>query len=208
MKTIAFSVRSGLVAIVIGLSPAPRTALAQFIPRAAPEPAPPAPVRSESDDQAESGAEARAALDAIMLYDQDNPDLPAMQRADVATKDMPRDPMGFVDWMRALRENRISPRTSLDGKGSMKILDKDVILKNTKEMPWVRFPHLSHTMWLDCTNCHPSPFADKAGATRITMADIFRGKFCGMCHDRVAFVTFFSCMRCHSVPQTPLPPQK
>jgi hypothetical protein len=33
------------------------------------------------------------------------------------------------------------------------------------------------------------------------MADIFRGQYCGMCHDRVAFITFFSCMRCHSVPQ-------
>jgi len=80
-----------------------------------------------------------------------------------------------------------------------------VILKNTKEMPWVRFPHSSHTLWLDCSNCHPAPFVAKAGANTIMMADIFRGKYCGMCHDRVAFVTFFSCARCHSVPQPTAP---
>jgi c(7)-type cytochrome triheme protein len=74
-------------------------------------------------------------------------------------------------------------------------------MKNTKEMPFVRFPHYAHTLWLDCSNCHPAPFEPRSGSTSITMADIFRGKYCGMCHDRVAFITFFSCQRCHSVPQ-------
>lgn len=199
------------MAVAIGTLTVPTSALADFIP-ARPDPnagatqAPRAPARRESDGP--SGAEAKATLDAIILYDQDNPDLPVMQRADIATKNLPRDPMGFVDWMRALREGSINPRASLDGKAGMNILDKDVILKNTKEMPWVRFPHLSHTMWLDCSNCHPSPFVAQAGGNRITMSDIFRGKFCGMCHDRIAFVTFFSCMRCHSVPQITLPSQK
>jgi hypothetical protein len=38
------------------------------------------------------------------------------------------------------------------------------------------------------------------------MINIFRGQYCGKCHDRVAFVTFFSCYRCHSQPQNPPPP--
>ena len=35
--------------------------------------------------------------------------------------------------------------------------------------------------------------------------DIFRGRYCGVCHDRVAFVTFFSCDRCHAVPRSAAP---
>ena len=146
-------------------------------------------------------SEAQRIVDSIQFHDPENPDLEALQKADIATRGLPRDPLGFVDWMKAIREGAITPRASLDGRGSMNVLDRDVILKNTKEMPWVRFPHQSHTLWLDCSNCHPAPFVAQAGANRIAMADIFRGKFCGMCHDRVAFVTFFSCMRCHSVPQ-------
>lgn len=172
------------------------------------QPAAVAPVETSSTaDSSENTSEARAAIDALSLYDPENPDLATMQRADLATKDLPKDSLGFTDWMKALRSGTINPRASVDGKGAMNVLDKDVILRNTKEMPWVRFPHLSHTMWLDCSNCHPSPFVAQAGANRIAMADIFRGKFCGMCHDRIAFVTFFSCMRCHSVPQTAVPSQ-
>ncbi len=79
------------------------------------------------------------------------------------------------------------------------VLDLDVIMRNTREMPPVRFPHKAHTLWLACANCHPEPFEPRAGANRIAMADIFRGRYCGVCHDRVAFITFYSCPRCHSV---------
>ena len=74
-------------------------------------------------------------------------------------------------------------------------------MRNTKEMPFVKFPHRSHTEWLACANCHPDPFPTKAGSSEIRMANIFRGQFCGKCHDRVAFVTFFSYQHCHSQPQ-------
>lgn len=103
--------------------------------------------------------------------------------------------------MKALNEGLIKPRSKLSGGETMEVLDLDVIMRNTKEMPFVKFPHRSHTLWLACANCHPDPFPAKAGATAIRMADIFRGQFCGKCHDRVAFITFFSCVRCHSVPQ-------
>lgn len=146
-------------------------------------------------------SEAQKILDARQFYDPENPDLHALQKPDVALRELPRDRHGFVDWMRAIREGTLNPRATLDGRSAMKTLDLDVLLKDTREMPWVRFPHLSHTMWLDCSNCHPKPFEPRAGANDISMADIFRGKYCGMCHDRVAFITFFSCDRCHSVPQ-------
>jgi c(7)-type cytochrome triheme protein len=86
----------------------------------------------------------------------------------------------------------------------MNVLDLDVVMKNTKEMPYVRFPHQSHTLWLDCSNCHPVPFVPKSGANPVSMNEIFRGQYCGMCHDRVAFITFFSCDRCHSIPHGPV----
>jgi c(7)-type cytochrome triheme protein len=150
----------------------------------------------------------RRAIDFVDYYDPDNPDRNTLQRHDEVTRNLPQDAVGFPDWMRSLREGKINPRASLNGKDSMDVLDLDIILRNTKEMPNVRFPHSSHTMWLACSNCHPKPFIPKAGANQIRMADIFRGQFCGMCHDRVAFITFFSCMRCHSVPKDSAPPKQ
>lgn len=144
---------------------------------------------------------ARAALERNPIYDESNPDFSRLQRIDDATRHMKRDVVGFPDWMAALRSGAIAPRAGLSPADSMNILDLDVTMRNTKEMPYVRFPHLSHTVWLDCSNCHPVPFVPKAGANPVSMDMIFRGQYCGMCHDRVAFITFFSCDRCHSVPQ-------
>lgn len=155
-----------------------------------------------ASSQAPRSHQARQAIDEKILHDPQNPDFSRLQKMEEATRDLPYDTVGFPDWMRALREGSITPRSDVSGKGSMEILDMDIIMKNTKEMPYVRFPHRSHTLWLACSNCHPAPFKPIAGSSAIQMADIFRGQYCGMCHDRVAFVTFFSCSRCHSVPQT------
>lgn len=144
---------------------------------------------------------ARVALERNRIYDESNPDFSRLQRIDDATRHMKRDVVGFPDWMDALRSGAIVPRAGLSSADKMNVLDLDVTMKNTKEMPYVRFPHQSHTVWLDCSNCHPVPFVPKAGANLISMSEIFRGQYCGMCHDRVAFITFFSCDRCHSVPQ-------
>lgn len=144
---------------------------------------------------------ARRAIERESFYAPDNPDLDRLQHLEDVTRGMPFDTNGFPDWMRLIKEGFINPRASLKGQGKMEVLDLDIIMRNTKEMPNVRFPHRSHTLWLDCSNCHPEPFKPVAGSNAIRMADIFRGQFCGRCHDRVAFITFFSCMRCHSVPQ-------
>jgi len=151
---------------------------------------------------------ARRAIEASPLLDPDNPDYARLQNVVEATRHMPYDANQFPDWMKALNEGLIQPRANLSGTAKMEVLDLDIIMRNTKEMPFVRFPHRSHTLWLACSNCHPTPFKEQAGDAKIRMADIFRGKFCGMCHDRVAFITFFSCFRCHSVPQTAAIPGK
>lgn len=145
-------------------------------------------------------ASVEAGVDADKFYDAGNPDRHVLQKAEDVRRTLPLDKRGAVDWMTALRNGAIAPRADLDGNARPEVLNLDVILKNTKEMPFVRFPHSSHTEWLACSNCHDSLFVPKAGANQITMEKIFRGQFCGTCHDRVAFVTHTSCERCHSVP--------
>lgn len=180
-------------------APAPASAPAAA-PAAAPAEAPPPQPAARPED-----SPARQSLSREDFYDPKNPDRVHLQRHDDALAGLPKDANGFPDWMRALRNGSIQPRMGLTPDATMTVFDLDVIMRNTKEMPHVRFPHRAHTMWLDCSNCHPQPFEPRAGSTRIAMADIFRGKYCGMCHDRVAFVTFFSCQRCHSEPQTAAP---
>jgi c(7)-type cytochrome triheme protein len=134
------------------------------------------------------------------FYDIRNPDHRTLQKADDVRATLPQDKRGAIDWMKALRSGAITPRADLAGSKPQEVLNLDVILKNTKEMPYVRFPHNSHTEWLACANCHDSLFVPKAGANPINMEKIFRGEYCGKCHDRVAFVTHSACERCHSVP--------
>lgn len=151
---------------------------------------------------------ARQSIEKNRIYDETNPALVQLQQIDEATHDLKKDPLGFPDWMAAIRSGAIAPRAGLSDNAKMNVLDLDVVMKNTKGMPYVLFPHQSHTMWLDCSNCHPAPFAEKAGSSSITMGSIFEGNYCGMCHDRIAFITFFSCARCHKVPQDGSSPGK
>ena len=135
------------------------------------------------------------------LYDAASPAYALLQQAGDVLAGLPMDRIGGVDWMRALRDGLIAPRVSLRGVGKMDILDQDVIMGNTREMPYVQFPHEPHTQWLACENCHDSIFVAKKGGNPMTMTDIFLGKYCGVCHDKVAFSTY-ACERCHNVPNT------
>lgn len=132
------------------------------------------------------------------LYDRKGPAYSLLQSANRAMKRFPADRTGNIDWVRALERGMISPRATLSGRGKMSIRDDTIIMRNTRDMPWVEFPHRQHTEWLACSNCHPRPFKEKAGSNEVTMDRIMRGQQCGMCHDRVAFSTF-ACERCHSI---------
>ncbi len=191
----------GVCGLVVGASIA-----ADSIVVAALKPAPNvAPVEDTVDAPDKTSAElseihpARLAIARNPIHDESNPEYPRLQKLDDAMLGVKRDVAGFPDWMMALRSGAISPRAGLNPDERMSTFDLNVVMTNTREMPNVLFPHLSHTLWLDCANCHPYPFLPKAGANQISMSEIFRGKYCGMCHDRVAFITFFSCDRCHSV---------
>ena len=160
---------------------------------------PPVSMEEETASE-ETPISADEGADKNRFYDPRNPDHATLQKSEEMRAQLPLDKRGAVDWMGALRSGTIKPRTDLTGSMPLQVLNLDVILKNTKEMPWVRFPHNSHTEWLACSNCHDSIFVPKAGANDISMEKIFRGQYCGVCHDRVAFVTHNSCERCHSVP--------
>ena len=81
----------------------------------------------------------------------------------------------------------------------IRVLNLDVLLPRTGEMPMVLFPHRQHTEWLDCSNCHEDLFKSKAGATKgLNMFQILQGEYCGLCHGAVAF-PLTECKRCHSV---------
>lgn len=135
------------------------------------------------------------------LHDPDNPGTRALQPPGDALSRLPPNGAGNqVDWVRALRDGLIAPRTKLESTTHVQTLDRDILMRRTVEMPYVRFPHLAHSEWLDCSNCHEKLFRMKAGTTPVSMLAILQGEYCGRCHGAVAF-PLTECNRCHSVPR-------
>jgi len=69
----------------------------------------------------------------------------------------------------------------------------------------VLYPHDIHTYWLKCDICHDTKggaiFNQEAGSNNVTMrAMIGENKWCGRCHDKVAF-PLADCPRCHTIPK-------
>lgn len=135
------------------------------------------------------------------IHDRESEAVATLQEPRRAFRGFPRANSGnYVDWAAALREGVIRPRARAGSTGSMTVLDQDILMVNTKTMPYVVFPHAIHTEWLACGNCHDWLFKKQAGATEFSMAQIFKGRQCGMCHGRVAFPPS-ECFRCHSGPR-------
>lgn len=134
------------------------------------------------------------------IHDPANPALDYLQDPADALSRLPRDTAGNkVDWIRALADGYIRPRSTLTATGPVDTLETSILMNRTGSIPRVRFPHEAHTELLACANCHEHLFASKAGATPITMAKILEGEYCGVCHGAVAF-PLTECNRCHSVP--------
>jgi c(7)-type cytochrome triheme protein len=105
-----------------------------------------------------------------------------------------------VRWVRSLERGEINPRANLLEGTEVRLRDDDIFLNLNGGTPIVRFPHRAHTLWLDCSNCHESPFVSKTGANKLDMRRILQGEQCGICHGAVAF-PLTECNRCHSVPR-------
>jgi len=142
------------------------------------------------------------------IHDPSNPAIEILQEPADALGRLPPDTAGnMVNWIRALRDGYIQPRAGLRRKSQPRLLESDILFKNTSEMPWVLFPHLVHTEWLDCKNCHTEIFEMEVGQTPITMFQILNGEKCGVCHGAVSF-PLTECRRCHSISKAtgePLP---
>lgn len=133
------------------------------------------------------------------VHDPAGPAIGILQEPREALSVLPPDTVGNqVRWVRALEEGHIKPRTHVRTAVELQTRDTEVILKNTGEMPMVRFPHRPHTAWLGCGSCHDELFKREAGTTRINMAMILQGEKCGLCHGAVAF-PLTECARCHNV---------
>lgn len=108
-----------------------------------------------------------------------------------------------VDWVQALEDGIISPHRARTPPGSgveaeELVMDMDMFLDMNGSMPIVRFPHLAHTEWLACSNCHPAIFVPQSGANPISMEKILSGEQCGICHRAVSFPPT-DCGRCHNI---------
>lgn len=134
------------------------------------------------------------------VHDAASPAMRMLQEPADALATFPPDVVGNqVRWVKALELGNITPRANIFPGTAVKVLDLDVIMPRTAEMPMVRFPHRQHTEWLDCSNCHEKLFISKAGANKaVNMFEVLQGEYCGLCHGAVAF-PLTECNRCHSV---------
>lgn len=136
------------------------------------------------------------------IHDPTNDAVKVLQEPVEAMDTFPRDKSGVIDWVQTLSQGLIAPRKGLYGDDDeMHAVDFDVIFTNTGSMPYVRYPHLQHTEWLTCKNCHPKIFLPQKGGNPVTMSAIMQGEYCGICHGKVAFPPSKNCGRCHSVPR-------
>lgn len=104
-----------------------------------------------------------------------------------------------IDWTEAVSRGLINPKKSISTEEFAPISFNKFI---TMEPEWAKFPpavfpHEVHNYWLDCANCHPDIFNIKQRTTKhFKMEYIYEGKFCGVCHLRIAF-PMNNCKRCH-----------
>jgi c(7)-type cytochrome triheme protein len=133
------------------------------------------------------------------LHDPDNELLQYLQQPAEALSVLPQGGLAGnqVDWIAALREGAISPRTNVYPETKIRVIDLDIVFTKTAGQPYVVFPHRQHTEWLDCENCHPKIFIAKRGANDFGMLDVLNGEYCGRCHGAVSF-PLTECKRCHS----------
>lgn len=118
---------------------------------------------------------------------------------------LPKEQFGNgVDWVKAESLGLVKPAKQLANvspRVSALPVQKDFTLNpKVQGMPDIIFSHQKHTAWNGCQVCHPEIFVGvKKGSTKYSMVEIFDGKFCGVCHGKVAF-PLMDCERCHTQP--------
>lgn len=120
---------------------------------------------------------------------------------------LPKDKFGLIDWAKAVRDNAVKPRFSLDPAVTQddEPMDLDIVIETKSDfVNDVLYPHKIHTYWLKCEICHGTVggaiFTPARGTNNMTMTGISQGQWCGRCHNKIAF-PLADCKRCHSVPK-------
>ena len=117
---------------------------------------------------------------------------------------MPKDRTGVIDWEQFEGLAFEKPADYVEGLS----LRPDRLKTNKAfQIPaigtWlgdVAFSHPKHARWSGCEGCHPEVFPSTSrGAIHYRMTDIVAGRYCGACHNKVAFPVA-ACLRCHRTP--------
>ncbi len=112
---------------------------------------------------------------------------------------LPKDLVGNPDWSAALEEKVIAPRPGITADApepEVSSLDVELVAQSDPVFSVV-FSHRKHGAWLTCSNCHTNMFEMKAGATKMTAAELHGDRFCAACHGKVAFDVASGCQLCH-----------
>jgi len=119
------------------------------------------------------------------------------------SKKMPKHSGGeYIDWEEAETRGMIKPADTLPGISFQRPRlepQKDFAIDTAKNswMPNIIFSHKKHALWNGCEVCHPEIFPSvKKGTVKYTMFDIAEGRYCGLCHTKVAFHISY-CEKCH-----------
>lgn len=121
---------------------------------------------------------------------------------DEFTKNLPRRPGGdYIDWEAAEAQKAITPIDTLPSVSIQRPrleAQKDFAIQSKSSwMPNIIFSHKKHAVWNGCEVCHPDIFPSvKKGTVKYTMLEIAEGRYCGLCHTKVAF-PISDCEKCH-----------
>jgi c(7)-type cytochrome triheme protein len=124
---------------------------------------------------------------------------------DTFTAKFPKGNFGkLIDWEKAESERLIQPVDFLEGvsfqRNPLKAQKDFSIMSKSTWMPNIIFSHKKHVIWNGCEVCHPDIFPSvHKGGVKYSMLEISSGRYCGVCHNVVAF-PLRDCDRCHRNP--------
>jgi c(7)-type cytochrome triheme protein len=139
----------------------------------------------------------QVAAQGAVVVDTVRPDIERTLNRDSALAMLPRDSLGKLDWVAALRDGVVDPLDSFPGGPSSRRsagFAFDFRIKGPDPMFDAVFAHSVHVDWLDCRSCHPGVFPYRGEP--LTMEQVNNGESCGRCHGTVAFPVS-ACERCH-----------
>lgn len=111
---------------------------------------------------------------------------------------MPLDQFGYIDWLTLKAREVFKPVSSLKPGKEKETRDNLIFFKSSMQgIGNIVFDHRTHTEWIQCSSCHPSPFKDELGANKLSMQEMASGSACGKCHSKVSF-PFADCKKCHN----------